>query len=82
MMADMLRELHSDKAADKDAAGNEVPLGEAKADAPKADKMSNAESSERAEEQTEGMKPKDKPKDKDDKKSSLRRTLERMLERR
>ncbi len=83
MMADMLRELHSEKSESKDAKGKDVPMGDAKAEdsdktmskKTKADEMSKADS--KADEKKTTMK-KDK---KEDKKSSLRRTLERMLER-
>lgn len=72
MMADMLRELHSEKSDKKDKDEKSVPMGKAddtkksKVEMPKQDK-----------------KPANKKKadDKEDKKSSLRRTLERMLER-
>ncbi len=74
MMADMLRELHSDKASDEATKEKAVPLGDAKND----NAASDIASDDRAE-----AKDKDaKTDDKDDKKSSLRRTLERMLERR
>lgn len=69
MMADMLRELHSEKSDNNASDEKTVPMGEAK------DEMS--------EESKKEEKAKSEKKDgEDDKKSSLRRTLERMLERR
>ncbi|MEP3655077.1 MAG: M1 family metallopeptidase [Litorimonas sp.] len=70
MMADMLRELHSEK-SEKDASKEKsVPMGEAKDE--KSDKAAKEKTSETDEKADET----------EDKKSSLRRTLERMLERR
>lgn len=79
MMADMLRELHSEK-SDKDASDEkDVPMGEAKDEEAKAPKSETpAQDKETSDEK---MKAEKKASDKDDKKSSLRRTLERMLER-
>jgi hypothetical protein len=67
LMADMLRELHSDKEDESE----DVPMGEADADAK--DKAASDEKPE--DKKSEDKKP-------DDKRSSLRKTLERMLERR
>ena len=75
MMADMLRELHTDKASDKDTKENAVPLGDANSPSEEQDQNSKPESKPES-------KGGSKPESKDDKKSSLRRTLERMLERR
>ena len=91
MMADMLRELHSEKSEEMSDDGESVPLG--KAENGKSDKamakdkeseMSKDEETMSKDEDKMSKDAKDKKKaaDKDDKKSSLRRTLERMLERR
>ena len=79
MMADMLRELHSEKSEDGDEEGQSVPIGEAKSETSESSKSATTE------ETTEALETTDKKAsdtNKDDKKSSLRRTLERMLERR
>jgi len=83
MMADMLRELHSedDSASKKDE--KSIPMGDASSE-----KESDKETTEKTDKKSENHKyeapEQDKEladKKKDDKKSSLRRTLERMLER-
>ena len=79
MMADMLRELHSEK-SDKDASDDkEVPKGDAKTKETSADKMKKDKDveSDTASSDTSNVETADK---KGTKKSSLRRTLERMLE--
>ena len=79
MMADMLRELHSEK-SDKDASDDkEVPKGDAKTKETSADKMKKDKDveSDTASSDTSDVETADK---KGTKKSSLRRTLERMLE--
>lgn len=71
MMADMLRELHSEESDDAETGSKSVPMGDAK---------SEDDSEDATEKQTD-----DKSENKDkaeDKKSTLRKTLERMLERR
>lgn len=71
MMADMLRELHSEKSDEDTEDTKSVPMGKAadakksKVEMPKQDKKSSDKKAD----------------EKEDKKSSLRRTLERMLER-
>jgi len=75
MMADMLRELHSEKSEDGDEEGQSVPIGEAKSETSESSKSATTE------ETTEALETTDKKAsdtNKDDKKSSLRRTLERM----
>ena len=84
MMADMLRELHSEKAEGEDGKGKSVPMGEAngkKSDVSKEKKRKNDadKASDRMKKDSE--KGNEKSSEKEDKKSSLRRTLERMLER-
>lgn len=71
MMADMLRELHSERSGKKTDDGKTVPMGEA------------SDSKKMKPEMPKKEKPASKKKadEKEDKKSSLRRTLERMLER-
>jgi hypothetical protein len=69
MMADMLRELHSEKSDDDASDKKTVPMGEAKDEMSEKPKKEEKAKSEKKD-------------DEDDKKSSLRRTLERMLERR
>ena len=72
MMADMLRELHSEKSDKMDSDGKKVPLGDAKAEDAESMKMKMDDKK---------AKPDSKARDTEKKKSSLRRTLERMLER-
>ena len=81
MMADMLRELHSEKSEDADGDEESVPLGEAKSDSSEMSKKDKDEMSDEKMSKDEKRKKK-KAADKEDKKSSLRRTLERMLEKR
>lgn len=86
MMADMLRELHSEKSKDEAVDSKSVPMGEAEeskvgmTEMQKDDETtSDAQSSD---DKTSETKSADKKVDeKESKKSSLRRTLERMLER-
>jgi hypothetical protein len=70
MMADMLRELHSEKSDKVKSKEKKVPMGDAKAE----DSTSEMSKSDK---KSKSMKDSDS---KDKKKSSLRRTLERMLE--
>ena len=86
MMADMLRELHSEKSKGEAKDSKSVPMGEAEESKAGMTEMqkddettSDAPSSD---DKTSETKPTDKKADdKESKKSSLRRTLERMLER-
>ena len=80
MMADMLRELHSEKSDDDADDEKDVPMGEAKDEGPADSKSETSKKKTDAESKTSTSDK--KADDKDDKKSSLRRTLERMLERR
>ena len=84
MMADMLRELHSEQSEEAENE-NSVPMG--KADKNKSDEaMSKDEESKMTDKEKDAMSDKAGDKadkdEKDDKKSSLRRTLERMLQKR
>ena len=91
MMADMLRELHSEKSDKMDADGKKVPMGDAKAkeSMSEMDKDEDTMSEMKRDEESMSKMDKDDKKAKSDKKtrdtekkkSSLRRTLERMLER-
>ena len=76
MMADMLRELHSEKSEDEDTDEKTVPMDKAKGEKSKSPKYEMPEQDKEAKAKAD-----EKTDDKDDKKSSLRRTLERMLER-
>lgn len=86
MMADMLRELHSEKAKSEAMDSKSVPMGEAEDSEPEMtetqkedETTSDAQSSDKKTSETKAT---DKKADeKESKKSSLRRTLERMLER-
>ncbi len=75
MMADMLRELHTDKGEKAKSEDTEVPMGDAKSEK-KSETSSTKKTYETPAQDTEAAVKKD-----DSKKSSLRRTLERMLER-
>ena len=89
MMADMLRELHSEKSDKMDSDGKKVPLGDAKAEESMSDMKKDEDSMSEMKKDEESMskkddkkaKPNSKARDTEKKKSSLRRTLERMLER-
>ena len=86
MMADMLRELHSENSAGKNSDDKEVPMGDAKAEESKSEMSKSNEDDDEMAKSEDNMKSEDtserkKSKKKEDKKSSLRRTLERMLER-
>ena len=86
MMADMLRELHSENSAGKNSDDKEVPMGDAKAEESKSEMSKSNEDGDEMAKSEDNMKSEDtserkKSKKKEDKKSSLRRTLERMLER-
>lgn len=86
MMADMLRELHSEKSDSETMDSKSVPMSEAEESEPEMtetekedETSSDAQSSD---EKTSETKSTDKKaEEKESKKSSLRRTLERMLER-
>jgi hypothetical protein len=69
MMADMLRELHSEESDDADSDEKSVPMGDAKSE-DNSEKATTKKADKKADDDT-----------KDDKKSTLRKTLERMLER-
>jgi hypothetical protein len=71
MMADMLRELHSEESDDADSDAKTVPMGDAK---------SKDDSEDTTEKRTDEMS--EDEDEAEDKKSTLRKTLERMLERR
>ena len=76
MMADMLRELHSEKSKSEAMDSKSVPMGEAKES--EADMTEMQKEDEKTSETMSADKDAD---EKESKKSSLRRTLERMLER-
>ena len=78
MMADMLRELHSEKSDKSRSDEKEVPMGEAKEEATNAKSEMSDKEKKSADKKAKAEK---NTADKEDKKSSLRRTLERMLER-
>ena len=82
MMADMLRELHSEK-SDEDASDEkDVPMEDAKKETSKMSKDDKGGQDKKAiSKQDKKAIAEKKAAKKDDKKSSLRRTLERMLER-
>ncbi len=69
MMADMLRELHSEESDAADSDEKSVPMGDAKSE-DDSKKTTTKKTDEKADDDA-----------KDDKKSTLRKTLERMLER-
>ncbi|GGX58640.1 aminopeptidase [Litorimonas cladophorae] len=71
MMADMLRELHSEESDEAESNSKSVPMGDAK---------SKDDSEDATEKQTDDIS--EDEDEAEDKKSTLRKTLERMLERR
>jgi len=86
MMADMLRELHSEKSDSEAMDSKSVPMGEAEESEPEMTEMQKegetTSDAQTPDEKTSETKSTDKKTDeKESKKSSLRRTLERMLER-
>ena len=80
MMADMLRELHSEKSEEKASEDKKVPMGEAEDE--KSEKPQSKMSEKAKDAESKSSKTDKKADEEDDKKSSLRQTLERMLERR
>ena len=80
MMADMLRELHSEKSDEMDSDGKKVPMGDAKSKESMSDMKKDEDSMSKMKKDDKKAKS-DKKRDTEKKKSSLRRTLERMLER-
>ena len=80
MMADMLRELHSEKSDEMDSDGTKVPMGDAKSKESMSDMKKDEDSMSKMKKDDKKAKS-DKKRDTEKKKSSLRRTLERMLER-
>ncbi len=89
MMADMLRELHSEKDEESDSDGKSVPMGDAASkdeEMSKSEKMDDSKAGRKSDESTKKRTYETPEQDKEmdkkgDKKSSLRKTLERMLER-
>ena len=81
MMADMLRELHSEKSDKEETNGKDVPMGDAKAKEPMDAKSEMTKAEKKAKRMKAKKEAAKKANEKEDKKSSLRRTLERMLER-